>query len=74
MRMPSYDTLKRVFEDEEEAISFLYQHSAVYKERNCPNCERKMILNMEKRTYSDSQNWTNVCNLCLCRSISWQPH
>src|SRR5262249_36808914 len=55
-RMPSYDTLKRHFEDEEEAISFLYQHSAVYKERNCPKCGRRMILKMEKRTYRCSKD------------------
>jgi hypothetical protein len=46
--MPSYDTLKPVFKNEEKAISFLYQHSAVYKERNCPKCEKNDIEHGEK--------------------------
>jgi transposase-like protein len=55
-RMPTYDAMKRLFESEDEAISFLFQHSAFYKERVCPECEERMTLNMEKRTFRCSKD------------------
>jgi hypothetical protein len=54
-RMPVYDTLKRLFENEEEAITFLFQHSALYKESVCPECEERMVLNREKRVFRCSK-------------------
>src|SRR5215469_13655493 len=57
MRMPNYDTLKPLFENEDVAIEFLHQHSAIYRERNCPNCERSMILNLEKKSFRCSKEY-----------------
>src|SRR4030095_1057058 len=48
-----------LFGDEDQAITFLCQHSAVYKKRSCPNCESKMTLYLMRKSF--------VCPRRACR-------
>ncbi len=50
-RMPTHASLQPLFDNEDQTITFLCQHSAVYKERLCPNCGSNMTLYLARRSF-----------------------
>ena len=72
-RMPTYASLQHLFDNEDNAISFLYQHSAVYRERFCTVCETPMKLNLVKKTFRCNKR---ACNqkVSLMKNSFFQQH
>jgi transposase-like protein len=73
MRMPTLASLQPLFDNENEAISFLFQHSAFYKERLCPNCGTNMKPNLEQKTF---RCYKRTCNhkVSLMKNSLFQQH
>src|SRR5437763_17067593 len=72
-RMPTLAMFQPLFENEEQAISFLFQHSVVYNVRQCPRCETNMKVDLETKVFRCCKRRCNQ-KVSLLRNSLFQHH